>query len=404
MPYRNSLSKNLVVLATAILLFSGCLHEDERVRISPASDFGDRTDLGLGPGVRSLSSGPGEKSSPSWSPSGDRIAFTIDGYVVEKRLGDRDSQRRTTRDFDIESVAWVASGDSLSILGKNRASSSRTSDTLELYRTIPETGSLDVTRTAREVQAIAPRPDGDGVLIAQKSGAANSRLAYVGASGEVGPYFAEIPGEVTRLSFAPTGDEIALAARNTGRGGTFELRTSYLSGDGSLVLANLEMGLEVLGAPQIASDGVVYFVAGERSQEGELEASSYRLYSIEPGADEPELVSGVGNDFVASSLKRDPAGERLAVVGRRNTSSPTNLYVFDVASGDFEAATSNQDMEIRTGPGNLDWSADGDTVAIVARTASSQLQIYSKPADDLVSDFYNLYAVPIGDTAGGDAP
>lgn len=170
------------------------------------------------------------------------------------------------------------------------------------------------------------------------------------------------------------------------------------------MLANLEMGLEVLGAPQIASDGVVYFVAGERSQEGELEASSYRLYSIEPGADEPELVSGVGNDFVASSLKRGPAGERLAVVGRRNTSSPTNLYVFDVASGDFEAATSNQDMEIRTGPGNLDWSADGDTVAIVARTASSQLQIYSKPADDLVSDFYNLYAVPIGDTAGGDAP
>ena len=41
--------------------------------------------------------------------------------------------------------------------------------------------------------------------------------------------------------------------------------------------------------------------------------------------------------------------------------------------------TVNEDMEIKTGPDDLAWSPDGESIAIVA----------------LLEDFYNLYEVPV---------
>ena len=390
----------LVFLAFTAAMLGGCLQENERVRISPASDTQSQADLGLGPGVSPLSSGPGEKGSPSWSPSGEKIAFTVDGYLAEKRPEDRDFQRRTTKDFNVESVAWTSSGESLAILGKNRTPASEkqssVSGVMDLYRTASEESSLDVTQTATGVRAIAPDPGNTGGLLALASGGSDSRFAFAGPEGEVRAYAGEIPGKVTGISFSPSGDEAAVAVRTPSRGNKdlFELRSlSFPEGD-SRLLTSLNEGLEVLGSPQIAEDGAVYFVAGEKSQRDERDAASYRLYRINPGAAEPESVSAVGNDFVASSLECDPDGRRLAVVGRRNTSSPTNLYILDIASKELEAATSNEEMEIKTGTEDLDWSPDGSSITIVARAASTDLEVYATPADNLVSDFYNLYEVP----------
>ena len=403
----------LVLLLLAATALGGCLHENERVRIPPASEAQSQADLGLGPGVRPLSSGPGEKGSPSWSPSGEQVAFTVDGYVAQKRPTDRDFRRRTTKDFDIESVAWTYSGEGLAILGENRTQNageqppedrSVAPPIMSLYRTAAEEESLDVVQTAPGVRAIAPDPNNEGVLLARKSGGSGSRLSFAGAGGEVRAYAGGVPGGVTGISFSPSGEDAAMAVWMPGRG-VFELRLLSFPEGGSRRLASLDKGLEVLGAPQIAENGAVYFVAGERprrDERGEQDAASYSLYQVAPGTREPELVSSVGNDFVASSLERDPEGKRLAVIGRRNTSSPANLYVLDVASNELEAATSNEEMEVKTGPEDLDWSPDGSSVTIVARTASPELEVHPTPVDNLVPDFYNLYEVPVVETPEND--
>ena len=396
---RPKVGLGLVFLAFAAVMLGGCLPENEGVRISPASDTRSQADLGLGPGVRPLSSGPGEKGTPSWSPSGEKIAFTVDGYLAEKRPEDRNFQRRTTKDFNVESVAWMSPGDSLALLGKSGRTSdseerSSASGVMDLYRTTPGESSLEVVQTAKGVRSIAPNPDNAGVLLALAGDSPGSRFAFAGVEGEVQAYAGEVAGEVTGVSFSPSGGEAAVAVLEPGNEGHFGLWSLSFPEGSSRLLTSLDEDLEVLGSPQITEDGAVYFVAGEKSQRDERDAASYRLYRINPGAEEPEMVPAVGNDFVASSLERDPGGGRLAVVGRRNTSSPTNLYILDIASKELEAVTSNEEMEIRTGTEDLDWSPDGSGVTIVARAASSDLEIYPTPADNLVSDFYNLYEVP----------
>ncbi|MDQ5818941.1 MAG: hypothetical protein M3334_11275, partial [Actinomycetota bacterium] len=68
------------------LVVLGCTPRDEEISIQPLPSLEGRSDPGLGPGTRPLSSGPGYKGSPSWSPQGGRVAFTMDGYAVDKSV------------------------------------------------------------------------------------------------------------------------------------------------------------------------------------------------------------------------------------------------------------------------------------------------------------------------------
>jgi TolB protein len=107
----------------------------------------------------------------------------------------------------------------------------------------------------------------------------------------------------------------------------------------------------------------------------------------------------VGEDFVAASIRVSPDGERLAVIGRLNPNSPTNLYVLDPFAKDLTAVTMNEDMEIKTGPDDLAWSPGGESVAVIARgTPSTEPEVRAAPADRLLRDFYNLYEIPVGGT------
>src|SRR5215211_2265853 len=105
-----------LVLSVAAVFAAGCAHADEELAIAPLAPAAGRVDPGLGPGTRALSSGPGYKGSPSWSPGGDRIAFTVDGSVVVRPTDSGDPGRRTTKDFIAEDTEWV-SEETLMILG-----------------------------------------------------------------------------------------------------------------------------------------------------------------------------------------------------------------------------------------------------------------------------------------------
>ena len=59
----------------AAVLLPGARTPTEEAPIAPLPPAAGRVDPGLGPGTRALSSGPGYKGSPSWTPNGDRIAF-----------------------------------------------------------------------------------------------------------------------------------------------------------------------------------------------------------------------------------------------------------------------------------------------------------------------------------------
>jgi Tol biopolymer transport system component len=97
---------------------------------------------------------------------------------------------------------------------------------------------------------------------------------------------------------------------------------------------------------------------------------------------------------VASSLKASPNGKKLAVLGRRSSGSSTNLYLLNPESTRFEALTSNEGMNIKTGGKNIAWSPDGKSVVIVAQSSSSKTGTYNKYSDELLKPFYNLYEVP----------
>src|ERR687898_2316116 len=134
----------------------------------------------------------------------------------------------------------------------------------------------------------------------------------------------------------------------------------------------------------------LYFVPGEKNKPVDRDGSEplYEIYRVpeEGGATEP--ASGVGKDFVAASIRVSPDGERLAVVGRLNPQSPTNLYVLDLAAGELEAVTTNEDMEIKSGQDDLAWSPGGESVAIVARGAlSGEPSVHAAPASELLGDF-----------------
>jgi hypothetical protein len=144
-------------------------------------------------------------------------------------------------------------------------------------------------------------------------------------------------------------------------------------------------------------------VAGEADDPETRDASvPHYLYRVRRGSETPEPVRGVGEDFVVASAIASPDGDRLAVVGRRNPGAPTNLYILDLTSDTLEAATTNQNMEIKTNPRDLAWSPDGRFVILVARGALSGPKVYDAPASTLSSAFYNLYEVPVTNLPAGE--
>ncbi|MGF1473653.1 MAG: TolB family protein [Rubrobacteraceae bacterium] len=390
---------SLAWLLPVVFLLGGCLEESRELSIPPRTEPQDQANVGLGPGVRPLSSGPGEKGSPAWSPSGGRIAFIVDDYVVDKPLDERDFRRRTTKDFNAETVTWLSSGapagDSLAILGTNSRSGSGGSSSapLNLYETPATEGTLEVTRIETGARTMASAPNSREVFLALSDAGSGSQLATLDHEGEVRRYDARIEGDITGLSVSADGNQAVLAVRNGAPSGRSELYTFSLPRGVLEPLVELEDGIEILGNPQWTENGI-YYVAGEEQEAAA--AAPYDLYRIPPGASVPEPVSGIGNDFVTSNLERDPQGGRLAVIGRRNPGSPQNLYVLDLVTKDLESVTSNENMEIKTGAEDLAWSADGNSIAIVARSLLSEPKVYSARSEALVTDFYNLHQVPVG--------
>ena len=392
-------SRAAVLFIAAVLVVAGCAHSDQEVSIAPLAPAAGRVDPGLGPGTRALSSGPGYKGSPSWSPGGDRIAFTIDGYVVDKPTGTGDLRRWTTKDFVAEDTEWI-SDDTLTMLGSAPSGTQETSSSV--YRARAGKDSLELEKVANGVLAMSPGPDREGLIVVLGNGAYESGLVLTRGNGEIYRLYTNpIQGHVTALSPSPDGNEVVLAVRPPGDLETSELRAFDLRKGKTREITQLHGNQEILGTPQWTKQGI-YFVAGMRltSIDGDGSEPLYNLYHVPTEGGAPEPAPGVGEDFVATSVRVSPDGERLAVIGRLNPKSPSNLYVLDLLANGLKAVTTNEDMEIKTGPDDLAWSPGGKSVSIVARgTPSTEPEVRAEPADRLLRDFYNLYEVPVGGTS-----
>src|SRR5688500_4141219 len=385
-------AKRVAVLSVAAVFVAACAHADKEVSIAPLVPAAGRVDPGLGPGTRALSSGPGYKGSPSWSPGGARIAFTVAGYAVDRPTDSEDLRRWTTRDFIAEDTEWI-SEDTLMILGA--APPSGTEETpSSLYRARADEDSLELEKIDKEVSALGPGRG--GLIFALGRGAFESGLALTRGSGNVHRVYSKsIKGHVASLSLSPDGDEAVLAVRPPGDLETSVLHVFDLRKGKGREITRLDGNQEILGTPQWTGQ-YLYFAAGEKNTPADRDGSEplYEIYRVPEEGGAPEPAPGVGEDFVAASISVSPDGERLAVIGRLNPKSPTNLYVLDPLAKDLTAVTTNEDMEIKTGPDDLAWSPGGQSVAVIARgTPSTEPEVRADPADRLLRDFYNLYEI-----------
>lgn len=402
LPARRVLGVAMVLAILAAV--SGCGHDQrEESSIEPIPSSRDINNPELGPPeVRPLSYGPGEKDSPSWGPSGERIAFVIDGYVAEKPLGSEDFQRRTTRDLSAEQVSWPPSGEEVAILGEGAPSEmardSSEGETHPLYVTRSEEGQLKIERLADNALALS-LDSGDAPLAAAlESGAYESRVALVEPGEGLSVYPDPVPGRVGEISVSPGGERALASVLIPSGGERYEIHAIDLSSGESERLARMPEGVEVFGAPQQTDNGV-YYVGGKREESsGPEEDTRYSLYRIPEGSGEPEQASGVGRDFIASAIKVSPDGGRLALLGRRDSGSSTNLYILDLSEGRLSSATVNENMDIRTDADSLDFSNDGESVAIVARSDISGPRVYNGSSDTLLANFYNIYEVPVSES------
>lgn len=393
----------LAILAAGSLAGCGAEREISSIEPVPSSREVNNPELGP-PAVDPLSFGPGEKDSPSWSPSGERIAFIVDGYVSDKSLSSETTTRRTTRDLGAKRVTWPASGEELVILGEGVPSgaSDEDHDTHPLYVTRSGEGQLKIERLSENALAMSDPSGSEPLVAALESGPYESRISTVKAGErQLETYPKPLEGRVEEISVSPDGSRALVAAVAPGSGGSerYELHTFDLeTGEGERV-ARLGPGMEMFGSPQQTSSGI-YYVAGEREGGRDLTQDSdirYSLYHLPEGSAAPKPASGVGQDFLASSIKASPDGASLALLGRRDSGSATNLYVLDLSDGSLDSATANENMEIRTGVDSLDWRPDGESVAIVARSDISGPRVYNGSASTLLATFYNLYEVPVAE-------
>lgn len=370
------------------VLFAGCGVAGESL-ISPVPAERGGADLGLGPGVRALTSGPGDKGSPVLSPSGERLAFVMDGYVMEKDLATGTSVRRTTRDFGADTVDWSNSGDGLVI-----SSISEADGGFSFYRTSGGDRDLNVQPIFEGALAVEDIPGETDLLVAFE-GEAESSLARLQKNGEPDRLFTRtVDGDVTGISLSPSGEQAAISVRQEESYAIFILDLQKGTVREAVRTAT---GKEILGYPQWTRNGI-YYIAGEGEASGKTPVYDlYRLLEDTPA--DAEIVSEVGEDFVSSSIRVSPDGGRLAVLGRRSLNSPANLYILDLESGDLQTATSNENLSIKTGPKDLSWSTDGESVLLVAQAVPDDVAIRPASAERITADFNNIYEVPVGDLA-----
>lgn len=390
-----------LALFLVLVSLAGCAATRRDVAIEPLPAGQNHADLGLGAGVRPLSTGPGDKSAPSWSPDGTHVAFLTDGYVIDTPLYGQEIRRWTTKDFGAERAEWI-SNDRLLIMRKESLKDSQTSEVkgepISIYRTLPGKDSFQVQKLISGALAASKSFEGGHLLVALETSSYESGMSLIRGNGKVEQFYTDlVGGRVTGISLSPDGDRVALAVQGSA---TFAIYVFDPSMGTPQLVTRLEPGLSILGSPQWTDQGI-YYVAGEEGESGKEGATPYNLYQIPRGSQSPRLAPGVGEDFTASSLEASPDGRRLAVIGRRSKNSPTNVYVLDSGSENLKALTTSEDMEIKTGPEDLAWSPSGDSLAIVARGALSGLRVHSAPADSLLKDFYNLYLVPV-DPPDGD--
>jgi WD40 repeat protein len=416
-----------MLVFVAMLAPTGCglLSEDtQEVAVIPPTSVGLTAGFSLGSGVRTLSFGPGNKSSPRVNPSGDRVAFILDGYAVEKPLYSQDFRRRTASDLGAESAEWLPDGSLAVSASKNETKSQgvETKPALSSLFVAPPEDSSNIRTFDDRIGAAGAAPGSQTVFAAVVTSPTaespeeplRSRPMLLGGSEEPPKvYLDNIEGYVTGLSVSPDGSQLVLAVRHdvdeTGNRdtedqgtGRYEIQVYRFSEDQATSLVGLPEGMEILGAPQWTSSGV-YFVASKvdtTEVEHNKDTTLHALYRVPEGSDIPELVRSLGEGFVASSISVSPEGDRLAVVGRRNPGSPTNLYILDVTSDTLGVATANQNMEIKTNPRDLAWFPNGRSVVLVARGAFYGAEVYDGPAKSLSSAFYNLYEVPVEDLTG----
>ena len=415
-PPRTPTTLIAILIIPALTALSGCGSvtgdTQEGVAIPPVSS-GPVTHLG--PGVRPLSFGPGDKSSPRVSPSGERVAFVLDGYVVDKPLYAQDFRPITVSDFGAEYAEWLPNGD-LAVSspegGTGGGNTEATPAPGSLLGVRWQGGSQDdsssVDRLAENVVAASAAPGGGDIAAVVAASpepgstgeVTSSRLVLLqGLEKPIKVYLREIEGPVAGLSVSPDGSQAVLASRrDTGRAKSrFDILTYRLSDGRMRRIARLPKEMEILGDPQWTPRGI-YFVGGKANGVGESgeDPTTFTLYRVPTGSRVPEPVGGIGEDFVAASISVSPDGDRLAVIGRRNPGSPTNLYVLDLASDTLKAATTNESMEIKTNPRDLAWYPDGSSVVLVARGAFSGPEVYDAPAKALSTAFYSLYEVRVG--------
>src|SRR5215211_247771 len=186
----------LIAFAFLTLIVVGCAHTEEETSIAPLAPAAGRVDPGLGPGTRALSSGPGYKGSPSWSPGGVRIAFSVDGYVVDRPAHSGESRRWTTRDFVTRDIKWT-SDDTLAVLGKVHSSGRKAPGSL--YKASAGENPLQLERVARGVMAMGP--DGEGLIYAFGKDHRRSGLALMDNGRNVYRLYENaIEGRVAALS------------------------------------------------------------------------------------------------------------------------------------------------------------------------------------------------------------
>jgi dipeptidyl aminopeptidase/acylaminoacyl peptidase len=403
---------SLALALTPIFAGCGLIGDTREGETIPPASARPATDLGLGPGVRPLSFGPGVKGSPRVSPSGEKVAFVLDGYVAEKPLYAQTSLPRTASDFGAGHAEWLTDEGMAILTRQDEAGAGDARTPLapsSLFDVRPDSsssdGSSDVARSIEKVTAVGAVPGGGAVAavaVAPESPGepTSSRLVLLqGSEKPASVYLRSIKGFVTGLSISPDGRRAVMAVqRDAGGEGRFEVQTYEFSEGRPNRVARLPEGTEILGAPQWTRGGI-HFVSGKAiySATDDRNPADYDLYRVPAGSGVPEQVRGIGEDFVAASIKVSPNGQRLAVVGRRNLGSPTNLYVLDLASNTLEGATANENMEVKTNPLDLAWSPDGNHVILVARGALSGPEVYDAPAQTLSSAFYNLYEVPVTD-------